>query len=179
MPLFPSPTTYPGPDVLPEGFSHMVVVTLREPGKSEQMYKLSGDPASLVREYGGTAPEMVPCEWATSWFDFDSPFTEKYMSMLQILHRGPLTIIVKKNYDDDEASTVGTNVDHGEAELQESTIYTDEYARSFQFLIASSVGGERRQPIGGGLSGLGYVTRFQASIAAISVDALVLGEMRR
>jgi hypothetical protein len=108
------------------------------------------------------------------------PTEEKYVDMVQILHRGPLDVRIKRNYDDDEFREVATGLDHGEPELQESTIYTDEYARSIQLYISSTANpGERKSLVGSGVSGLASITRFQSAIAAVTVTAQLLGKMRR
>jgi len=171
--LFGTPTEVPSAN-------KSVAVSVREPGEYQQLYRVGGSPAILVREYGGDITDALDCEWSSAWFDWDMPTEEKYVDMVQILHRGPLDVRIKRNYDDDEFREVATGLDHGEPELQESTIYTDEYARSIQLYISSTANpGERKSLVGSGVSGLASITRFQSAIAAVTVTAQLLGKMRR
>jgi hypothetical protein len=171
--LFGTPTEVPSS-------AKSVAVSVREPGKYQQLYRVGGNPAICVREYGGAIGDTIACEWSSSWFDFDAPTQEKYVYMIQMLHRGPLDVRIKRNYDEDEFREVATGLDHGEPELQESTIYTDEYARSIQLFVSSTTNpGERKSVVGGGLSGLHNIARFQSAVAAVVIQARTLGSMRR
>jgi len=171
--LFGTPTEVPSAN-------KSVAVSVREPGEYAELYRIGGSPAIIVREYGGAIDDAIACEWGSAWFDFDQPTQEKYVDMVQILHRGPLDIRIKRNYDDDEFREVATGLDHGQPELHESTVFTDEYARSIQLYITSTTNpGERKQIVGSGLSGVASITRFQAAIAAVVVTAQMLGTMRR
>ena len=155
------------------------VVSVREPGTYQQLYRIADNPAIIKREYGGLTSDAVACEWGSAWFDLDAPMDEKYIDMVQILHRGPIDVSFKKNYDDDETRVIASALDHGEAELQESTIYTDDYARSFQVFVSSSTASEHKQAIGTGVAGIAYVSRFQSAISRIVLHGRKLGMMRR
>lgn len=173
------PWLFGTPTEVPAGL-RSCALSVREPGKYQQLYRIGGNPAICVREYGGLVTDALACEWASGWFDFDQPLEEKYVEMIQLLHRGPLDVQIKRDYDNDTFREVASALDHGEPELQESTIWADEYARSIQLYVLSTTNpGERKSLMGSGLSGLTPVSRFQAGIAAVTIQAKFLGTKRR
>jgi len=146
----------------------------------EELYEISGDPAKLYRHYDAPASTAaVTSEWDTSWQDFDDPLSEKWLSMLQVLHRGPIDVFVRSDYDRDLSIPVATALNHGEPELQESTIYCDVYGRSFQISIRGATAGELKQQLPSGSSAIGEISRFQAGVASIACTAQKLSAYRR
>jgi len=154
-------------------------LAVRELGKYQHLYNISGSPAVLNRQYGNTATTTVTCEWGSAWFDFDSPLEEKYISMIQVLHRGQITVEIRKDYDQTFIANVATALDHGDTELRESTIYTDFYARAIQLVVYSVAGAERQSVLGTGAGALALVSRFSAAVSKVEVSAKVLGQFRR
>lgn len=180
--VFGVPASTPSPD------RQVRFVTFREVSSSggsiefasDELYELSGNPAHLFRHYDQTATTLtIAAEWDTSWQDFGDPMSEKWLYMIQILHRGPIDVLVRSDFDRDNPITIATALDHGETELQQSTIYCDAYGRSFQISVRNASAGERRQQMASGTTNIAEVSRFQAGVAGMTIHAQQLSAYRR
>ena len=155
------------------------VVSVLERDKYQQLYKISGSPAKLWREYGETVSVGVSCIWRSAWFDFDTPMDEKYISMMQINFRGELlSILANRDFDNTTYKTLATNLTQTPS-LGEKAVFTDLYARAIQFEFEAVASAERKQLVGSGLANEAEISRFQSGIAAVTIKAKMLGDMRR
>jgi hypothetical protein len=148
--------------------------------EQNQLYEISGNPATLFRHYDmpvGTS--TLASEWDTSWQDFEAPMDEKWLHMIQILHRGPVDVYVRSDFDRDGPTQVAAALDHGEPELQESTVYCDSYGRSFQISVRNATAGELRSQMASGSSNIAEVARFQAGVAMLTMTATKLTAYHR
>jgi hypothetical protein len=185
--LFPdlpdAPWVFGAPMDPPTLTGRACLLNVRDPLRYAQLFRIAGNPAIIYREYGDTAAATVTCQWRSSWFDFDSPFTEKYISALEVLFRGTISITLNRDYRNEQeggedSEAVATNLAAPLTKLTTQRVYTDTYCRQLQIVVDSVTAGEVRGLMASGVSGEAQVSRFQAGIAAITVKAKALSEMR-
>jgi hypothetical protein len=164
------------------------LISVRDPANVEYLFKIANvggsNAAVLFREYGDTLSATVACEWRSGWFDFDQPMVEKYISLMEILHRGTIAVTINRDYKNEEqggedSEVVAAALTTGITKLVVSTVYLDNYGFVFQIVVTSTVAGETKQLLASGLASEAGITRFQSSIARVTLRARALTMMRR